>query len=269
MTEIQMTKTIKTKAYTERPVVSKVEPVRGNGESGTKADLFEGDFLKCGFIAKAFEAVKNFNAGKFAFRIEIGSNSLIKLLGCYCRIFKTYIKGIHFAVIGNMHVGSLLKIINIDRYYHNFRLFFGKNRVNLFSFIMLVVPGAAKSKVLAALGPVELRGNPPGCFNTLDNFFLSNASMQKTSFSMLAEPDRFIRKRVIHKSKYISMVGESQPEKLGIQKTPHQITAAAYPSITPSTSLRASTNSGQVSCGAGRGQKTEDRRQMAEENTKF
>jgi hypothetical protein len=30
---------------------------------------------------------------------------------------------------------------------------------------------------------------------------------------VLAEPDRFIRKRVIHKSKYISMVGESQAEK--------------------------------------------------------
>jgi hypothetical protein len=36
---------------------------------------------------------------------------------------------------------------------------------------------------------------------------------------MLAEPDRFIRKRVTHKYKYISMFGESQQEKPGIRKT--------------------------------------------------
>ncbi len=201
------------KAYPERPVVRKIEPGRGNWQSGAKADLFECYFLKGGFVAKAFEAVKNFNAGKFALGIEIGGNSLIKLFSCYCRILKTYIKGIHLAVIGNMHFGSLLKIIDIDRYYHNFRLFFGKNWVNLFSFIMLVVPCAAKSKVLAALGPVELSGNPLGCFNTIDNFFGGSSAIQKTSFSVLAEPDRFVRKRVIHKSKYISMVGESQAEK--------------------------------------------------------
>jgi len=122
-----------------------------------------------------------------------------------------------------MHVSSLLKIINIDRYYHNFRLFFGKNRVNLFSFIMLVVPGAAKSKVLAALGPVELSGNPLGCFNTLDNFFGGSSAIQKTSFSVLTEPNRFIRKRVIHKNKYISMALGSQQEKLWRLKTEKRI----------------------------------------------
>lgn len=210
---------VEQKACAERPVVRKIEPGRGNGQSGAKADFFEGHFLKGGFVSKAFEAVKNFNSGQFALGIEIGGNSLIKLFSCYSRILKTYIKCIHLAVIGNMHFGSLLKIIDIDRYYHNFRLFFGKNWVNLFSFIMLVVPGAAKTKVLAALGPVELSGNPLGSFNTIDNFFGGNATIQKTSFSMLAEPDRFIRKRVIHKHKYISMFGESQQEKPGIRKT--------------------------------------------------
>ncbi len=160
------------KAYRERPAASKVEPGRGSGQSGAKAYFFEGDFLECGFIAKASEAVKNFNAGKFALGIEIGGNSLIKLFSCYGRILKTYIKGIHFGVIGNMHLSSLLKIIDIDRYYHYFALFFG-----------------------------------------------GSSALQKTSFSVLTEPNRFIRKRVIHKSKYISMVGESQQEKLGIQKT--------------------------------------------------
>ena len=42
------------KAYPERPVVRKVEPGRGNGQSGAKSDFFEGYFLKGGFIAKAF-----------------------------------------------------------------------------------------------------------------------------------------------------------------------------------------------------------------------
>ena len=188
-------------------------------QSGAKSYFFEGHLSESGFIAEAFEAVKDFNACKLAFGIEIGGNSLIKLLGCYCRIFKAYIKGIDLAVIGNMHVSSLLKIINIDRYYHNFRLFFGKNRVNLFSFIMLFVPGAAKSKVLAALGPVELSWNPLGCFNTIDNFFGGSSAIQKTSFSVLTEPNRFIRKRVIHKNKYISMAGESQEGKFEIRKT--------------------------------------------------
>ncbi len=197
--------------------------IRGDGQSGAKADLFEGYFPEGGFIAKAFEAVKNFNAGKLALGIEIGGNPLIKLFSCYGRILKTYIKGIDFGIVGNMHVGSLLKIINIDRYYHNFRLFFCENRVNLFSFIKLVVPGAAKSKVLAALGPVELCGYPLGRLNTLDNFFGGNATMQKTSFSVLTEPDRFIRKRVIHKNKYISMVGESQQEKFARRKTEYRI----------------------------------------------
>ena len=171
-----MTKTIKTKTYVERLVLSKVEPVRGNGESGAKADFFECYFLEGGFIAKAIEAVKNFNAGKFAFRIEIGGNPLIKLFSRYGRILKTYIKGIHFAVIGNVHLGSLLKIINIDSYYHNFRFFFG-----------------------------------------------GSSAIQKTSFSVLTEPNRFIRKRVIHKNKYISMALGSQQEKLWRLKTEKRI----------------------------------------------
>ncbi len=42
------------KACPERPVLRKVEAGRGNGQSGSKADLFEGNFLKGGFVAKAF-----------------------------------------------------------------------------------------------------------------------------------------------------------------------------------------------------------------------
>ena len=99
---------VEQKACPGRPVASKVEPGRGSGESGAKSDFFEGYFLECGFVAKAFEAVKNFNACKFALGIEIGGNSLIKLFSCYCRILKTYIKGIHLVVIGNMHLISLL-----------------------------------------------------------------------------------------------------------------------------------------------------------------
>ncbi len=87
---------------------------RGGVVSGAQAYFFEGNFLEGGFVAKAFEAVKNFNAGKFALGIEIGGNPLIKLLGRYGRILKTYIKGIDLAVIGNMHFGSLLNSTNMS-----------------------------------------------------------------------------------------------------------------------------------------------------------
>ncbi len=88
MTKIQMTKTIKTKTYPERPVVRKVEPSRGNGQSGAKADLFEGYFPKCGFIAEALDTVET--AENLQIQV-IELNKLIKEQGALIKAQKNAI----------------------------------------------------------------------------------------------------------------------------------------------------------------------------------
>jgi hypothetical protein len=187
-------------------------------ESRTKADLFEGYFSERGFIAEALDTVEDFDTGQLAIGIIIDGDFVTEFFSCYGRILETYIKGIDFGIIGNMHVGSLLKVIDINSNNNDLGLFFNEDRIDLFGFVLLTVPDTGECNVLAALKLAAFSRLPLGGLNTIDNLFDVSPALQKASFSMLTESNRFIRKRAIHNSNYTSMVGESQREKLGRRK---------------------------------------------------
>ena len=176
-----------------------------NVESGAQADFFEGDFLEGGFIAEALDTVEYLDTGQLAIGIIVDGDFIAELFRRYGRILEPNIKGIDLGVIGNMHDSSLLKIKDINCNNDNLGLFFDEDRVNLFSFIILTVPVASERDVHAALNPAAFGRLPLSRLNTLDNFFGGSSAIQKASFSVLTEPDRFICKRVIHNSNYISM----------------------------------------------------------------
>jgi len=98
-----------------------------------------------------------------------------------------------------MHLlSSLSKIKYIDCYYNNFCGFLHKNGINLFGFIMLVVPDAIEFIIFLALCSIKFYRKPFRCSDRFHDFFFSGSAASKLHFSMFAEPDWFIHRGIIH-----------------------------------------------------------------------
>ena len=78
-------------------------------QSGAQAYFFESHLSERGFIAEALDTVEYFDTGQLSIGVIINGDFIAELFRRYGRILETNIKCIDLAVIGNMHVGSLLK----------------------------------------------------------------------------------------------------------------------------------------------------------------
>lgn len=159
--------------------------------SSSEADFFQCNLAKSVFIAvKTPACIQDFYPCQLSSRVVVNSDAFGKMFGSYSSFFKTDIEGIDMGVIGNSHISSFLRIVDINRHYHDF-IFFNKYGPNLFTFVKFSIPLFVKRKFLYAFHAAKLSRFPFCITESLYYFFFSTAAKVKLFFGMFAKMYRF------------------------------------------------------------------------------